>query len=368
MILGRVIQGAGAATFPLSFSIVRDEFPREKVANAMGWISGLMGVGSALALVIAGPIVETFSYHWLFWVPLGVTVVAVTSGVLFVPESQVRAPGKVHFTGALLLSAWLVCLLVGITKGAQWSWVDPRVLGLFALALILFTAWVFAESRVDEPLIDLKLMRLRGVWTVNAAALLISVGTFTGFILIPRFAEGVSARGFGFDATLTEAGLFTLPSTILMVITGPICGRLAHRFGGHVPLIVGGLFQVSAYLLLTFVHGDPISLYGASVLIGCGVGLSFASFPNLLVDAVPAVQMGMATGMNSVCRYVGGGFGAQVVATILAAEAVGGFDTERGFVLAFVTAGSFTLLGVAVALFVPRRSRRRLEPAMVGAR
>src|SRR5947207_7543897 len=112
MIVARVIQGAGGAIFPLAFAIIRDEFPRERVPHGIAMISAILGIGGGLGIVLAGPIVEHLSYHWLFWFPLIAVVVAMLGTLFFVPESPIKTPGRVDMLGAGLLAGWLVALLV----------------------------------------------------------------------------------------------------------------------------------------------------------------------------------------------------------------------------------------------------------------
>src|SRR5579872_4411426 len=142
MIVARTIQGLGGAVFPLAFGIVRDEFPRERVAGAIALISGILGIGGGLGIVLAGPILQHLGYHWLFWFPLAVTAVSALAAIVYIPESPVRAPGEIHWLGAVLLSAWLVCLLLGVSEASTWGWGSGRTLGLFAAAAVLAGGWI----------------------------------------------------------------------------------------------------------------------------------------------------------------------------------------------------------------------------------
>src|SRR3954449_3454602 len=373
MILGRIVQGAGGAVFPLAFGIIRDEFPRERVATGIAMISAILGIGGGLGIVLAGPIVEHFSYHWLFWMPLVVVVAAAVMTHLFVPESPVKSPGQINWAGAVLLSAWLVCLLLAISEGPSWGWGSTRTVGLFAAAVVLVALWVRnerragapsaaavllaargirTERRAAEPLVDMQMMRRRGVWTVNLTAILLGAGMFSSFVLIPQFVEMPKSTGFGFGASVTAAGLFLVPSTAGMLLASPIAGRLSSTVGSRVPLLLGTLVTAAAFTLLAVAHDHRGEIYAASALMGIGIGFAWSSMANLIVEAVHPSETGIATGMNTVMRTIGGSIGAQVGASILTATVVAGRPTEHGFTLAFALSAGALAVSFLAALAV----------------
>src|SRR4051795_9535847 len=366
LILGRVIQGAGGAIFPLAFGVIRDEVPRERIAQGIALISAILGIGGGLGIVLAGPIVDAFSYHWLFWFPLILVVVATVMTVLFVPESPIKVPGRINWAGAALLSAWLVCLLVGISEGSSWGWLDGRTLGLFVAAAVLLVAWVLNEQRAPEPLVDMTMMRIRGVWTVNAAAFLVGAGMYSSFVLLPQFTETPTSAGYGFGASVSQAGLFLLPSTVMMLVVSPIAGRLSARVGSRVPLVAGAIATCLAFVLLAVAHDHRWEIYVASGILGIGIGLAFASLANLIVEAVRPEQTGVATGMNTVMRSLGGSVGSQIGASVIAGTVVGtALPTEHGFELAFIIAAAACGLGALASLAVPRPQRAAAAPQPV---
>src|SRR3954447_8611453 len=299
MIVARVIQGLGGAIFPLSFGIIRDEFPRDRVASGIALISGLLGIGAGLGIVLAGPILAHLDYHWLFWIPLVLIVITTVATVVFIPESPIRAPGTVNWAGAILLSLWLVCLLLAISEAPTWGWLSARVIGLIVLAAVVAYVWVKAELRSPSPLVDMQMMRLRGVWTTNLTGFLIGFGMYSSFVLTPQFVEPPKSTGYGFGSSVTQAGLFMIPSTMMMLVSAPVGGRVSMRYGPKVPLVIGSLLTLVAFVLLTLQHSEHWHVYLSSVLLGWGVGFSFASMANLIVEAVRPDQTGVATGMNA---------------------------------------------------------------------
>jgi MFS family permease len=318
MLVGRVIQGAAGGIFPLAFGIIRDEFPRERVAGAIGLMSALLGVGGGAGVVLAGPIVDHLSYHYLFWLPL-VLLVPVTVAIhFFVPESPIRVPGRVNWIGAALMSVGLAAVLVAVSEAPSWGWGSTRTILALAIGVIVLVAWVWSETRSDHPLVDMRMMRIHGVWTTNTVALLLGFGMYSSFILVPEYVETPAKVGFGFGASVTGAGLFMLPLTVGVLAAGSQTGRLEKWLGSKPPLLLGAALAATSYFMLAFARTERWQIYLAGLLLGAGIGLAFAAMANLIIENVGPAQTGVATGMNTVTRTVGGAFGGAAVASILA--------------------------------------------------
>jgi MFS family permease len=281
-----------------------------------------------------------------------------------VPESPIKVPGRINWIGAMLLSGWLVCLLVAISEGSHWGWDGARTLALLAGAAALLALWVGNEQRAAEPLVDMTMMRIRGVWTVNAAAFLVGAGMYSSFILIPQFTEMPRSAGYGFHASVTQAGLFLLPATVMMLLISPVAGWLAGRVGSRVPLVLGSLATCLAFVFLAAAHDQRWELYVGAGILGVGIGLAFASLANLIVEAVRPDQTGVATGMNTVMRSLGGSVGSQIGASVIAATVVShAAPTEHGFTVAFIVAAGACALAALASLAVPRAGGTSAHPA-----
>jgi EmrB/QacA subfamily drug resistance transporter len=364
MIVARVIQGLAGGMIPVAFGIIRDEFPAGKVPGAIGALASLTAVGGGLGIVLAGPIVNALDYHWLFWLPMILTVAAAVSAVLFVPESPVRTPGRISWVPALLLSAWLVALLVALSEAPDWGWGSARILGLLAGAVLLAAAWVTAELRAATPLIDMKMMRRTAVWTNNLVSLLLGVGMYATFAFLPEFVQTPPAAGYGFGASITRSGLMLLPSAITMFITGMFAGRLAARLGGKALVIGGCLTGAAAMAILAFAHDQQWQIYASNALMGVGFGLAFSAMSALIVMAVPASQTGVASGMNANIRTIGGSIGSAAMASIVTSRlAPSGLPLESGYTIGFAVMTGGLVLAALAGLLIPAALRRRQQTA-----
>jgi EmrB/QacA subfamily drug resistance transporter len=378
LIVARAIQGAGGAVFPLSFGIIRDEFPREKLGVAIGLVSAVFGIGGGFGIVLSGLIVDNASWRWLFIV--GAITIAAAAVLVhrFVPESPIKTASRVDVVGATLLSIGLVALLLALTEGESWGWTSGRTLGLGAASLVFFLAWGWAELHVDEPMVDMRMLARRVVLFTNLTALIAGFAMFGSFVLVPNFVEtprGLSrsvqsAVHYGFDASATRAGLYLLPSSIALLFAGPVAGLIGRRVGSKWPLAAGMLLVAGAAGSLAAWHDRPWQILAAMPLLGVGVGFAFAAMATLVTEAVRPTETGVATGMNTVMRTVGGVIGGQMGAALLAAHTIPGTNAPSvvGFEIAFGISAVAALVGAGVAVLVtpPRlRKRERLQTAEV---
>jgi EmrB/QacA subfamily drug resistance transporter len=363
LIAARVIQGIAGGMVPVAFGIIRDEFPPAKVAGAVGALASLTAVGAGLGIVLAGPIVDVLDYHWLFWLPLMLTVAAAVCAIAFVPESPVRTPGRISWLPALLLSAWLVGLLVALSEAPAWGWRSGRVIGLLGTAAVLAAAWIASELRATTPLIDMKMMRLRAVWTNNLVALLIGLGMYATFAFLPEFVQTPTIAGYGFGASITLSGLMLLPSSLTMFAVGVLAGRLTRLVGGKVLVVTGCLVGCGAMSMLAFAHQHQWEIFVAGAIMGVGFGLVFSAMSALIVAAVPASQTGVATGMNANIRTIGGSIGAAVMASIVTSQlGPSGLPKQAGYTTGFAAMAGGLVLAALAALLLPS-ARRLRRPA-----
>ncbi len=357
MLIGRVVQGAAGGIFPLAFGIIRDEFPRHRVAAGVGLMSALLGVGGGAGVVLAGPIVDRLSFHYLFWLPLIPIVLTTIATHLFVPESPVKVPSRINWLGAALMSLGLVCVLVGVSETPRWHWLSVRTIAAIAGGVAVLGAWVLSEVRATEPLVDMRMMRIPGVWTTNAVALLLGFGMYSSFILLPQYVETPRVAGYGFAASVSQAGVFMVPSTLAMLVVGSQTGRLEKLFGSKPPLLAGGLLTLVSFLMLAFTRSARWEIYVAAALLGSGIGLAFAAMANLIIENVGPEQTGVATGMNTVTRTVGGAFGGAATASLIGGTVgASGYPTAAGYTSAFALCAGALAVGVVVGLLIPQRS------------
>ncbi|WP_324789615.1 MFS transporter [Streptomyces sp. H51] len=365
MIVGRAVQGLSAAVVPLGISIMRDELPPERLAGSTALMSASLGVGGALGLPTAALIADHFDWHVLFWSSAAMGTVALALVLLFVPESAVRSGGRFDVVGGLGMATGLVCLLLAISKGADWGWSSGLTLGLFAVAVLVLLAWGRFELRTSEPLVDLRATARRQVLVTNLASVAIGFAMFAMSLVLPQLLQMPEQTGYGLGRSLLTAGLVMAPSGLVMMAFAPVSAAVSRAKGPKVTLMIGALVVAAGYGLNIVLMSQVWHLVVVSCVIGAGIGFTYGAMPALIMGAVDLSETAAANSLNTLMRSIGTSVASAIAGVVLSQMTIslGGYElpSEGGFKAVMGLGAGAALLAFAVASFIPRR--RPLSPA-----
>ncbi|MBG0854375.1 MFS transporter [Streptomyces spinoverrucosus] len=366
MIVGRVLQGLAAGVIPLGISIMRDELPAERLGSATALMSASLGVGGALGLPAAALIADNFDWHVLFWTSAALGVVAGVLVLTLVPESQVRTGGRFDLVGGVGMAAGLVCLLLGISKGADWGWTSGTTLGLFGVAVVVLLVWGWWELRVGQPLVDLRATARRQVLVTNLASVAVGFAMFAMSLVIPQMLQLPSETGYGLGQSMLAAGLVMAPSGLVMMATAPVSAAVSKAKGPKVTLMIGALIVAAGYALNIMLMDQVWHFVLVSCVIGAGVGFTYGSMPALIMSAVPASETAAANSLNTLMRSIGTSVASAVAGVILAqlTTRFGAFSlpSQDGFRTVLAVGAGAALLAFVVASFLPRQNAAGQAP------
>jgi MFS family permease len=377
LLAARALQGTAGALIPLSFAIVRDEFPAGKATSGIGLLSATFGIGGGSGLVIGGLTIDHLSWRWLFVWPAAAIVVGLVLVAWLVPESPVKTQAKTDVAGATLLGLCLGALLLGLTEAEHWGWTSAKVLGLFAASAVLLLVWVRVERLVPEPLIDMDVFFRRSIVLANAVALMLGITMFSTFVSLVLLLETPNGMGplahrlahYGLGYTASQTALLVLPGPAANLVVGPFIGRLGTRFGTRSVVAAGCAVAALGTAFLIPWHHAWWHFVVAQALNGTGIGLTLGGLPALVTESVRQTETGVANGINIVVRQVGLTLGTQLVGVFLAVFTIGhtSVPAERAFVVTFVLATASAAVAAVLAMVTPRaRSRHEFaSPAQV---
>jgi EmrB/QacA subfamily drug resistance transporter len=359
MIGGRVLEGVSGGVYPLAYSIVKETFPPQRVGGGLAMVSVLIGFGAAMGLLLSGVIIEYLGVSALFWTSL-TGIPAAIMAIRFIPS--VPAPKRlgIDWWGAAIMSVGLGLILLGISRANDWGWGSAPTIGLLVAGIVVLAIFVWFENRHDDPIIEMRVLRQRTVAATNLATTLIGFLIFIGFLLIPQLAHTPTSTGYGLGLSITAAGAVVTPLAIFQLLTAPVIARVGSRVGFRFIFIAGIAFTCLSLLVLTLTHDHLWGLLLSGALIGIGIAGAYSGSANLIVAAVPQHEVGVATGINTVARSVGGAFGTAVSTALLLSQTPAGseFPTDGGYTLAFAVAVGVGILALLVALAVPREPKR----------
>lgn len=343
LMVGRVLQGASTATFPLALAIVRRHLPAAAQRSAVGWLSGVLGLGAGVALVLGGLIAEVLSWQWLFVAGTVIGAAAVALVAVGVPASQRAAGVRTDWLGGAVLVVALLALLLALSQGSAWGWGSPATVALLAFALAGLAGLVALERRIAQPLVDVRVLARPVMLLTNALTLIIGFVPYLFYVGLPVLFEARVGAGHGMP--VSAAGLAMLPCALLMFAGGRVAPALLGRLRSWVVgAIALGLMAIGAAGVALAPTALALLICFFS-LIGLGNGIGLAVTSELISQRAPRAEVAAAAAVNSVVRTVGASLGAPVAALVLVDPAVGAGE----FAALFTVASVVSLAGVGLA-------------------
>jgi len=325
LIAGRVIQGVGAAMMmPATLSIVSNAFPPHERGKALGTWAGVSALALAIGPVLGGFLTEDVSWRAIFFLNVPVAIGAVVVTLFSTHESRDETVGReIDYAGIATLTVGLTALVLALIEGNAWHWGSPRIVGLLVLSVVSLATFVLLELRQRAPMVDFSFFRSRSFLGASIVGFIVSFSMLAMFFFLALYMQNL------LHFSPLQAGLRFLPSTVVLIVMGPISGRLADRIGPR-PLLVAGLsLTASSLLWLSFMTAR--SGYGfvlpAFVLMGLGMGLTMSPMTTAAMNSVDRTKAGVASGILSMARMVGGTFGVAVLGAIVAG--VGGAKLDE---------------------------------------
>lgn len=350
LLLGQVLQGAMVGTLPLSIILVRKYLSPGESQVAIGVVSGLFIGGGMLGTLIAGPIAEGLSRHWMFAIPTFAVVVTTLFVQKLMPhDPPARSDARIDWPGLVLLSGVLLTLMLGLSMAPEIG-SRPVLLGAVVVLLaVLVAGWIFVERRSPAPMVDLRLLTRPAIWSSYVITFAVCVGTAVSMFLVPQLFS-LSADGYGFAASSTDIGRYLLPGAIAAAISGPLGGVAARRFGSTAVVGAGVGVMAATLLTLAFMHGEVWHLVVGKALIALASGVCITAMVVKTATSVDHGNTGTATSLVLVTRVIGFAAGAQVSGAFLTAGTAAGSSVpaESAYVTGFVIAGVVTALSLLV--------------------
>jgi EmrB/QacA subfamily drug resistance transporter len=313
----RAVQGVGAAfMMPATLSIITNAFAPQERGKAIGTWAGVSALALAIGPVVGGFLVENVSWQSIFFLNVPVAAAAVVVTLWATSESRDEtAQRTVDLPGVAAVSAGLGAVVLALVEGNAWGWGSPGILGLLAAGALFLAAFFLVEHRTPVPMVDFSFFRSRSFFGANLVGFVVSFAMLAMFFFLALYMQNV--KGY----SPLQAGVRFLPSTVVIIVMGPLSGRLADRIGPRLPM-VAGLVAVSASLFWQghLAVDTPYSrLVGAFVLMGLGMGLVMSPMSTAAMNAVEQTKAGVASGILSMSRMVGGTFGVAVLGALVTA-------------------------------------------------
>jgi MFS family permease len=368
LIACRAVSGVSGVFLALCLALATQHLRRERVGAAVGAIAASLALGNVVGVTVGPVVADAWSWRWMFGVVAVFAGLALLVSVRGIPSEHTQRRTAVDVKGAASLALAIGALMLALTEANSWGWTSLPVAGLFACSAAAAAAWVVIETRVAEPMIDLRVLRQRTVAMTVVATALAGFGVFSWFMLVPRLVavprgltpELAATVHYGFGASSTKAGMFMLPGMLMSLLAASLLGKISARYGWRLPLFGILCLLAIGYSGLALFHGRAWQIVIFMVI--CGVGGPISSVAGKIVaDDVPRADHGLVTGLTMVAYYIGGVVGGQVCAAVLTGQTIAGTTTptETAYTICFFLAAGAAAAAIPFAALASSRLRRR---------
>ena len=348
LLTGQVLQGAMVGAMPLSFILMRKLLPEDRSSVAIGVISGFFVGGGMFGTLIAGPIAEGLSRHWMFAIPTFAIIVATFFVHKLAPDDQPsRTDAKIDWPGLVLLGGIVLTFMAGLATAPSMGSQPLLLAGVVVLLAVFVTGWTIVERRAAAPMFDLRLLAKPAIWRSYVVTFAVCIGAALSIYLVPQLFA-VSGDGYGFGASPTDIGRYLLPAAAMAAISGPLSGLGVRRFGTTAVVAAGIVIMTACLIGMAFVHTEVWHLVVGKALISLANGACITALVIKTATSVDQGSTGTATSFVLVIRVLGFATGAQIGGAVLTAGTPGGSDVpaESAYVTALLIASVVTALSL----------------------
>ena len=317
LVASRAVQGVGAALMmPATLSIITNAFPPQERGKAIGTWAGVSAIALALGPLVGGWLTEDVTWRAIFFINVPVAAVAVAVTLFATHESRDETSTRqVDVPGIATLTIGLTALVLALVEGNAWGWASAGIIALLVIAVAGLVSFVVIERRAAAPIVDFAFFRSRTFVGANLVAFAISFGMFAVFFFLALYMQNI----LGYSPL--ETGVRFLPSTLVIMVAGPLAGRLADRVGPRLPLVFGLLLVTVSLAWQSRIEVDTSYsfLVVPFILLGLGMGFTMSPMSTAAMNAVDRSKAGVASGTLSMTRMVGGTFGVAALGALVAA-------------------------------------------------
>lgn len=374
LVIGRALTGMLNPCLFLVYTLIRDVFPKRTVTMSVSVVISGMGLVAIPAPFLAGWLIDNFGFRSLFWFTLICLAVLAPMILLTTAESNLRLHSRLDLVGAVLLGTGIAGVLVGISFGPDWGWTAPSTLAYLVGGTALFAAWMVSARRIEQPLIDLRLLTNRPVALTTLTSGLVYGVSAVFTIILPYMAMTPSELGLGYGFGVDAEGfaIFQAPFGATTVLGGVLVGRVVGRVGPRVTMITGLILMTVGTAATALSHENKGSVVVFAAIAGLGTGLSYASTPNLLLATVPqslqATTGALASVSQNILPAVLPVIAFAVLNSHIAMELEGqAFYSDTGITIGFLIAAAASAVAIGTALALPRRTEQSADLQEVAA-